>query len=77
MVRGCSSSGSFRNHLLIYVLPGLALRLARQLYLALEFAAKIRSIDAVVVKILVFPAKIRTPLKFAFINHHLTYFKVR
>jgi hypothetical protein len=51
MVRGCSSSGSFRNHLLIYVLPGLALGLARQLHLALEFAAKIRSIDAVVVKI--------------------------
>jgi hypothetical protein len=29
----------------------LALGLARQLYLALEFAAKIRSIDAVVVEI--------------------------
>jgi hypothetical protein len=51
MVQGCSFSRSFRNHLLIYVLPGLALRLARQLHLALKFAAKIRLIDAVVVKI--------------------------
>jgi hypothetical protein len=51
MVQGCSFSRSFRNHLLIYVLPGLALGLARQLYLALEFAAKIKSINVMVVKI--------------------------